>query len=59
MKSIVPKIKNSLNKFVSRQGTAEDKVSGLKGKTRKNRPESKSTRLTYLYLKSQRRGRGG
>ena len=59
MKSPVPKIKNSLNKFVSRQGTAEDKMSGLIGKTRKNRPESKSTGLTYLYLESQRRGEGG
>lgn len=59
MKSIVSKIKTSVNKFVSRQGTAEDKMSEQNGKTRKNRPESKSTGLTYFYLESQRRGGGG
>ena len=59
MKSIVSKIKNSVNKFVSRQGTAEDKMSEQKGKTRKNRPESKSTVLTYFYLESQGRCGGG
>ena len=59
MKSIVSKIKNSVNKFVSRQGTAEDKTGKLKGKTRKDGPESKSTGLTYFYLESQRRGGGG
>lgn len=50
---------NSLNKFESRQGTAEDKISGLKEKTRKNRPESKSTGPTYLHLESQKERGGG